>query len=517
MPPPYKNPRGGTISHSNGTTPYIGHSGAWGESRQNDFSFVDCHGAITTDWVWVPDKILGTQIDDPLDEPPAEIIVHEQCEASYSGWFFLGGLADGDCDNGLGFVPEEHFDPWYMPSEEGDVLIGYTFSGLAKGTRYKKQAGSGEFSVTCSPLAWTAIQLGMCSGKVNYGIQIINPKVNLLGVEDALFVSPRAIKFITGQNVGATISLVRSQGNQLYEQQPLGIAGGYQWTIPSWDPFKNYIYGSIGDRIELADSDKQQSTLAFYSNLEGSGKVTCAFNVTQPTAARMEGGLPGVTTESKVVESVRPAFDHWEVRDGEVALETASNRFIFRANTTATSGQQWLDARFSLPAPFQQVGQGCFCQLITADRTLTRSITPQGIANGAPTDFSNVFQGQQAVDTGYPYQFGTTWSLPSNGSGLDNPFQPLTLPRNYTESWLTSFANDTFETWAMYRPPSKDGRDTTWIPMAQYSWKWGGTATWNNGQWSFVQSASGFNGQPLGNTDHPEWTAVSPGAISFLP
>lgn len=108
--PPFKNPDGGQIQYTNATLPYVGSSSAWGQSHQNDLNFVDCRGTITTVWVWVPDKIPGTQTDDPLDTPPEEVIVHEKCTASYSGWYFLSGLGDGDCDNGLGFDPVETFD-----------------------------------------------------------------------------------------------------------------------------------------------------------------------------------------------------------------------------------------------------------------------------------------------------------------------------------------------------------------------------------------------------------------------
>lgn len=219
--PVFKNPSGGTIQYTNVTTTYTGGSGSWGASRQYDFSFVDAQGTITTVWEWVPDKIPGTQTDDSLDTPPEWVIVHEQSEASYSGWCFLSGMWIGACDNDLGFEVAETVEEMYTQGEEPG-LSGYTFSGIAKGTRYKKRAGGAEISVTCNPFAAVAVVDGMCSAKVNYGVQIINPKIEVVGVTD--FTTPaRAIKFITGQNIGATVSLQRSTGNQLYEEQHLGI------------------------------------------------------------------------------------------------------------------------------------------------------------------------------------------------------------------------------------------------------------------------------------------------------
>lgn len=509
--PTFKNPSGGTIQYTDVNTAYTGDSGSWGASRQYDTAFVDCDGTITTVWEWVPDKIPGTSTDDDLDTPPEWVIVHEQGEASYSGWYFLSGMGLGDCDNDLGFEVDETLAPWYMQGEE-PTLIGYTFSGIAKGTRYKKQAGGAEITVTCSPFAGVAVIDGMCSAKVSYGVQIINPKVEVLGATD--FTTPaRAIKFITGQNIGATLSLQRSLGNQLYEEQHLGILqNSHSWTIPEWDPFKSYTYGSIGKRHNHSADDLKLVTLEFYSNANGSGQVTCSFKVTQPTGVKFEGGLPDATAKSKQIESVRPDFVEWHIADGTVT-GFFPDLFSFFTDGNADYGQHWYDVEYSLSGGFGQVGQGAFCQLITPERHVFGTVS----STSPPIDFvllnPNTGQGAngiQARDHVFPYAVGPAplWTISGKGEAGDNPSQPTSVP-NQNLNWTKSTAHDTFEAWAMYKPPQKGDRTTTWIPMAKYTWQWRGTATNTANGWNLTGTTpSGLTSPRVTTNIHPEWDAV---------
>ena len=514
--PPFKNPDGGQIQYTNATLPYVGSSSAWGQSHQNDLNFVDCRGTITTVWVWVPDKIPGTQTDDPLDTPPEEVIVHEKCTASYSGWYFLSGLGDGDCDNGLGFDPVETFEPFYMWGEE-PVLLGYTFSGVSQGTRYKKRAGGAELIVECSPFGSAFIADGMCSASVNYGVQIISPKVTLYGVTD--FTSPRAIKFITGQNIGATVSLVPSSGTSPYEEHPLGIlANSHDWSIPSWDPFKNYVYGtSLGKLYDHTAADKKLATLEFYSNRAGSGQLICAFKVTQPPGARFEGGLPDIAAKSKPIESVRPEGDGWDVRTGSIFI--SGGYFWMGPGNGFPEGQNWTNVGITIPGGFPQEGTGAFCQLIKADRHLYRTLTAQGDFAKAFTHFiKSPYNALEALDAGFPYPHGGTWSLPNKGTGHDSPAQPLSWNPgdNYTLQWIKSTATDSFKTWAMFRPPSKDGRATTWIPIHSYTWNWSAVAEFLSGNWSLTSQSDPVPSEPDEDFDHPEWTRFSPSPFGFI-
>jgi len=305
--------------------------------------------------------------------------------------------------------------------------------------------------------------------------------------------------------------------------EPLTIdRSSYDWGFEdlgdSWDSFKQYVHtNTLGKLNRLKEEDRDDPMFNFYTNKDGTTRVVCDFRFNVP-----EGALfPGDRTfyvESKPVESVRPLFVDWEVRDGTVALQPGANRFIFHGDGDSTNGQQWLDVTYNVPGGFGQVGQGAFCQLITANRHLYRTVLPPS----GPTHFWNVYLGQEGADTGYPYTIqgvSTTWSLPNPGSGLDSPFQPLTLPRSNTDAWTSSTASDTFRTWAMYMPPPKDGQPTTWIPIGYYEWSWKGTATWNSTTgWDLTGTLpSGKHFDPDETIDHPTWSLFSPGAISFIP
>ena len=131
----------------------------------------------------------------------------------------------------------------------------------------------------------------------------------------------------------------------------------------------------------------------------------------------------------------------------------------------------------------------------------------------------------EAIDTGMSYQFGTPWSISGKGSGVDSPAQPLTLNVPFTHTWYRSKASDTFQTFAMYRPPPAVGsQPTTYIPIARYTWAWHGEATRtqipNTNQfnpWQLVSSGGGASGAAREFFDHQSWNGISPGTFGFGP
>jgi hypothetical protein len=164
----YKNPSGGTIQYTDVSLPYSGTNGSYGASA-GDPSFVSCSGAITTVYEWVPAQITnpapGSQTDqdpdnntipDPLDTPPANIIVTEYCKATYSYAYFIpDGSGSGSCDNGLGFDAITESGPLTISTPGGsdgeggtEEIIGYAGSGVSEGTRYAKMAGSQTITLT---------------------------------------------------------------------------------------------------------------------------------------------------------------------------------------------------------------------------------------------------------------------------------------------------------------------------------------------------------------------------------
>ena len=164
------------------------------------------------------------------------------------------------------------------------------------------------------------------------------------------------------------------------------------------------------------------------------------------------------------------------------------------------------------------MGQGCFCQLINADRNLYRSLTQQGVNMHAPTHFiKNPYNALQTLDTYFPLP--SVWTLPAKGSDGDSPSELLSWNVPYTDHWTLSTANDTFETWSMYKPPPVGTQRTTWIPMARYTWAWKGTATWNAqyGRWDLTNIIpSGKISEPVAYSVHPAWNLWTPPGFGFI-
>jgi hypothetical protein len=325
------------------------------------------------------------------------------------------------------------------------------------------------------------------------------------------FTDPHVIQFITGQKVTASLS----------GGGPLTVVTNSQtWSLEGGnvDPFKDYTYGNKGERKDLLTTDYKAPSLGFYSNKDGSITVSCTFNYVLPVGAKFAGGLPAFTAESKQLESVRPRFVNWDVHDGSVLL--LSDKIIFGNANLVNNGQEWVNAIIKLDGPFGNVGTGAFCQLINANRNLHRTVTNQT----AKTHFvKNPHNATEAIDMGMPYPFGITWTISGQGKGVDSPAQPLVWAAPYTHTWHDSRAVDSFMTWLMYKPPSSAGQPTTYIPIARYTWSWGGQAkrTYSNNSWGpFALQAGaygGMNDPPVEFFTHPTWTKVSPSPFSFAP
>lgn len=187
----------------------------------------------------------------------------------------------------------------------------------------------------------------------------------------------------------------------------------------------------------------------------------------------------------------------------------------------ATRRQDSYGARSNnrVPDPFEQVGQGCFAQLITANRHLWRTVTNQQAYTHFIKDWWN---GIEALDAAFPYpKYGpnsSVWTLPNKGYAYDTPRQPLSWSSQHTQYWYKSSANDSFRTWAFYKPPQKDGQPVIWIPMAQIAWAWNGLAErdpYPSGPW-VLRSGTGSATQASATDVFPEWNKYSPSPFGFV-
>lgn len=188
-PPQFpKNPYGGTIHYDDNSSAYSSNQGTYGAS-QGDAGDVECECTITTVYVWVRDQIEdpdnpGQLIDDPLDNPPDQVISKEYSMVLAEAYSITGAFAYAD--NGLGFPAES----------EGDETYAWAKS---EGTLYKKRAGGQEITLTASPAALASSDIWDAYAAVVYTSSILVPKVQLEGT--TRFYSPQAVMFLTGQQI----------------------------------------------------------------------------------------------------------------------------------------------------------------------------------------------------------------------------------------------------------------------------------------------------------------------------
>lgn len=293
----------------------------------------------------------------------------------------------------------------------------------------------------------------------------------------------------------------------------------YSWRIDNavdLKVFKNYIPTKSTDQLEPhSKSDSEQPTYPFYTVKSGKVTVSCDLTLTAaPQGVKYAGGLPAFTANSWEVGSTRPTLPDalGTVTDGEYSL--LPDRFWFGPSPSSTNGQDWFDVTYTIPDPFPQVGEGCFVQLITAERHLRR--------NTWFPHFPHYFYIKTAaLDVAFPYPFPNPgWTLPGAGRFIDTPEQWLSITNPVPPGgvdWYEATAQDSFQTWAMFRPPSKDNQPTTWIPMASYEWSWYGGAFKVNGQWlPDPDSDGGRHDEPVEDFMHPEWSDWASRPLVFI-
>lgn len=493
-PPTFpKNPYGGTLHCGENSWAYGTHQNGYGASAEN-CEITWCEGTITAEYVWVRDQIPdpdhpGQMIADPLDNPPTEVISWEYCLASAEADTTIGGILDADASNGLGFEPQAGNDGSHAWS-------------ISMGTLYRKRAGGESTVLTCIPEAFALSDISDARVSIRYRSGIIVPRVSLVGV--TRFYSPHALKFLTGQQVSASVS-----GVQLPIAKYSWYAGPAQGSDPNVDAriFRNYVHTtSLGKKYLHTKADKSQPVFSFYTANKGSLLVECEMEF-GPAAEgeRYEGGLPAFTARSREIESVRPTVTDTQPATGTVSLYPTMFMFGGIPETPIEHGQEWV-VTIQVDPPFTQAGQGCFVQLITANRELLRNPL-----NGRPSRF--VYSTTGALDTGFPYPFlSGVWNVSGSGRFVDSPFQGLGWDPGDGggTDWYRSSANDSFQVWAMYRPPSVQNQPTTWIPLRRYTWQWSGVAERIEGVWYLTSSGGGVVMDPDDLTIHPEWTTFSP-------
>ncbi len=439
------------------------------------------------------------------------MIAAEYCEASFEATFYIPlGDMMGDASNDLGFELDEDVESIYIYEEGQPILIGYTVTGVAKGTRYTAVDGAEEITLTLNPFASVLVADGFCEAKVLYEARIIVPRVQLTGTTRFDTVDPPQIKFLTGQQIKAEVTFATPPGYIPEHLANPGIASRI-WSVTnpsgkSWAIFKDYViqqavnpHISVGRKDMLGLPDFIGENFLFYSNntytnpaLAGQpipGEVKCQATLAAPGQGVLyAGGLPTIAVESLTVISLKPNVPQGQLRRLGYP-KTEGNDLLLTRVATATipagPGIEWKDILIQVP-DFGQIGEGAICQLITADRHVYRTVQNPSLPDAFTHFRKEYWNGIESLDIDLPYPFSGSWNL-AQGTGLgyfeDTPRNPLLLPENNTQQWTKSTAHDTFKTWVMYKPPKVGDLKHVWIPLVQFEWHWKAEAHFLNGTW----------------------------------
>lgn len=508
--PPPNNPSGGGVLYDYANSPqYVAYGpvgqGYGGGAQGSYYSY--CYGTITTNYHWVRDRIddpnnSGNQMDDPLDEPPAEIIVMESCAVSacaYSSW---SEPVFASCDNGLGFSPT-------ITSDD------YSMLATCSGTRYRKLQGAETITLTCSPTATADSDGHQAISSVEYSSQIFAPSVRVVGT--TRFEDPVADLFLTGQQLRCSIVGL-----------PTGISvSSYQWDIAGTkidaDATKGLFYKdynpylSSNQLIKHSSADWRASTLHFYCAGKKTFKVKCELTLAFPPEVRLEGFVPRLTVVSRQQDCRKPDLYGSDPLIGLVSI--VGDLLRLRPDPSdprQTEGMNWLNIEIDVQKPFGPVGTFCTVQLINPKRVMIRH-APSGFFT--TFTYSPINPSDYVLDVSFPYS--GPWPIGIPGLLTDSPAQNLAMdsPDAGGNDWFDANVEDKFKTFAMYLPPpGYDGQTalpTTWVPISMLQWSWKAHATKTSGFWS-LDSGSRQCSDPSATNFHPTWTAISPHPIPVL-
>lgn len=382
---------------------------------------------------------------------------------------------------------------------------------------------------------------------VEYSTKIFTPQISYKGVTE--FAGDN-LKFITGQQVECSIKLVSSvepvsqgPGFQLSQILPFSLLvcstnpfaaisslaksgqsqppvplvnpNSYTWAISGGMPFKNFFYGNTGGKVDLAASDLQLPQFKFFTVDRGDITISSDFIVDPPSGTTTDGNPLSFHLSETAIESVRPTLETWDIASGQVQKWEG---LVFGFGPPAEHpGQLWTSVQATL-AEFPTNGDCGFVQLINAKREFRKQISLS-----SAMIYRNTSYGVEVLDNGIPYDppqnNGTTlWPISTYGTNSDSPNQNFSLfSVDPNDVWIYSSADDSFRTWVMYKPDSKDLLQTTWVPLGIYTWQWNGQVQRSDPQhnWSQV-TGSHSKSSWSSTTSFPQWTQTLGPQINFV-
>jgi hypothetical protein len=117
-------------------------------------------------------------------------------------------------------------------------------------------------------------------------------------------------------------------------------------------------------------------------------------------------------------------------------------------------------------------------------------IKPKRVHKKANGDVLTTASASLVLDHEYPY--------------ARNKFEFNDSPGSECDGFIETSVDDSFETWFMWKP---SGTDSIYVPLAKFTWDWGGTATQNNGAWPAAPANPKQPDPKFSDTTvYPEWT-----------
>jgi len=497
-----------------------------GDGVQDD-NYLDAKmsGTVTATLKWVP----TTGMDATSDPPSSTVIVTE-----YAGASARGGSGVGKADDG-----------WGDTSNQGGYPGSGSSSGYASssGTHYEvKDGSSGTITVTSGTMSASTPDNTTPDANGNFSGMGV-----LVSTGFSVFPNPLAVSLSGTTDSGGSKMALTGQGVTAQLNGAPGNVSSYTWSFDGGTPIKNWNTSS-SQTVPLAPTDLSQTDtsgngipvapISFYYTKEGSLTVTCTVNFTLPD------GKPGnKTVKSSKIIYKKPTAD-WTVDTSFYGLTSG----FFSGYTDHAFGalELWGPIKITEPASFAKggVGTGCIVQIATLDRSCTRYNNPLvptysklSVTNNDGTTSS--VKAPTGLDVGFPYPYGYdwkpdgtltpnnvnyTWKASGKGYAADKPNQPYQARDvdNGGSQWYASTAKDSFDTYVMYQPPSKDGQGAIYVPLQKLTWSWGGGADLllppaKADTWAASEGPSFKPGKPKNLDEYPSWTLTIPRGFSLGP
>ena len=461
-PPSYYS--GGTFTVNGVTSPYTSSNGGstYGGSYITLFqpASVQCGGAITATWQWVPANAS--------DLPPQNVILMQTSSviATSGDSYSYGGSAT--CADGLGGT--------FVPSNPAYPNAG----GSAQSTKYSVVPGG--WTVTappCSPSASASDTNPFATNWINvsYSAQIYPVSISLNGA--------------TADNVGQNNILVGQRCQGIISAGPLTLSN-YQWTVPGVTFDHYYIASDQSSGGPVFVDPAAWTTVSPSWCWSSSGNYT----VSVTAQASLNGqSIGSVTAQHNVIvltptQSVvaTPGISSFETNNGVVTA--------VQAGPSGGAGMA-IDATVTTPDPIAQFGyygQYFFVQLVDNLETLNAGtiVIPLG-TNGYVLDNEWPYNGYQDA-------YGPMSSLPlAPLSFSDNPDLGLSAFNG------VSISNG-YKTYLMYQPPG-NGYVSQPVPIHLTQWNWIASAALNNGVWAPNPPGSCTLTSDSSATEFPIWSA----------